>query len=246
MQYVYMNYGYPYQYNSVIDRTVLYGMEYGGLNINPVTVYTKELRYKKDYIEVDLRIPVFQGPMFQPAVNRMNTAIESDIREFNRQMEEAAKEYVEGPMLEGRDVIPYRISNVYRVTYNRNNIISIVLTYYEFVGGRDYYIKVSYNYNLLTGRPLSLSDLFRENIDYKKLIDEAIRSEVRRNPEAYFPGTIERFQGITVGQPFYIENERIVIFFGFHQMAPTEAGIPVIALPFTLFGNALRTELLVR
>ena len=237
---------YVYPYHSVGYSTFLYRLGYTGLNINPVTVYTKEVRYKKDYIEADLRIPVFRGPMFQTALNRINTSIESDIMEFNRQMEEAAREYVQIPILEGIDVIPYIISNVYRVTYNRNNIISIILIYYELVGGRDYYIKVSYNYNLATARPLSLGDLFRENIDYKRLIDEAIRREIQRNPEAYFPGTADRFQGIEVTQPFYIENESIVIFFGFHQIAPTEAGIPVISLPFTLFGNALRPELLLR
>ena len=244
---MYNNYrGYGYPYNLLGVPVWLYRTMNSSLNINPVTVQTKEVRYKKPYIEAYLRIPVLQGPMFQAALNRINSAVENDIMEFNRQMEEAAKEYVERPMLEGVDVKPYIISNVYRITYNRNNLISIVLVYYEFVGGRDYYIKVSYNYNLLTGNPLSIGDLFRENVDYRRMINEAIRNEIQRNPGAYFPGTAEQFQGIAVDQPFYIENDHIVIFFGFHQIAPTEAAIPVISLPFRLFGNTLRPELLVR
>lgn len=242
---MYHNYrDYGYRYNSMRNPALLYRTIYTHSTINPVTVQTKEVRYKKSYIEVDLRIPIFQGSMHQAALNRINLAVESDIMEFNRQMEEAAKEFVERPMLEGIDVQPYIISNVYRITYNRNNIISMVLVYYEFVGGRDYYIRVSYNYSLLTGRPLSIGSLFRENVDYKRLIDDAIRNELQRNPGAYFPGTAERFQGIAVDQPFYIEDDCIVIFFGFHQIAPTEAAIPVISLPFSLFGSALRPELL--
>lgn len=213
------------------------------MTINPVSVYTKTVRYKKDYIEVDLKIPIFHGPLFSNALDKVNRSIESDIMEFRRQMEEAAQEYVEVPLREGREVEPYVISDVYRVTFNRNNLLSIVIIYNEYIEGKNYFIKVSYNFDIRTGNPLSLQDLFKRGVDYKKLLDDAIQRKLQEDEDAYFPGAAEQFEGIRVGQPFYLEGDSIVVFFGFHQIAPTEAGIPVIRLPFQMFRGALKAEL---
>ena len=67
-----------------------------------------------------------------------------------------------------------------------------------------------------------------------------------QNRERYFPGTIERFRGIAEDQPFYLQNGNLVIFFGFNEIAPTVAQIPVFSIPLSNFGSALKPALLRR
>ncbi|MFZ5965652.1 MAG: DUF3298 and DUF4163 domain-containing protein [Bacillota bacterium] len=211
---------------------------------SPVVVNPKEIESKEEYIHFHLTIPKLEGLPNQQVQNLINHAIESDVMEFKRQMEEAAQEEAEKAMQEGREMKPFIASSIYQVTYDSSKIFSLTMTYYELINNIHSYIKASYNFNLITGKSLGLKDLFRPGVDYKVAINAEIRKHIQANPDKYFPGTLERFHGIAEDQPFYIAKESLAVFFGFHQIAPTESQIPIIKIPLSHLSSLLKPEIL--
>ncbi|HCW03595.1 MAG TPA: hypothetical protein DGK91_03045 [Clostridium sp.] len=139
---------------------------------------------------------------------------------------------------------PYRISNVYAVTYNKNNILSLSLIYEQVINGITYYTRTTYNYDIRTGKSLSVLDLFKPGINAKALINTEIMKELGTNPQKYFPGAINSFRGIADDQPFYIDNTDLVLFFRFNEIAPAGTDIPTIRIPLSKFGDSLKPQLL--
>jgi hypothetical protein len=211
---------------------------------NSIIVTTKETKYENPNIQVDLKIPEIHGISNINVEKSINNSILSDVMEFKNEMELAAKENADKATADGKKFIPYRISAIYELTYNKNNIISISMVYHEYVNGLNRYIKVPYNFDVVTGKSLSLKDLFIPGVDYRSLINKEIRAQLIRNKEKYFPETIEKFKGIAEDQPFYLQNEYLVIFFGFNEIAPIEAEIPVFKIPLSHFPNSIKPILL--
>ncbi len=199
---------------------------------NPIQIQTKDISYSDEYISGNLKYPEIKGLEDKEVENFINNSIQSDIMEFKRQMGEAAKETAEEAKERGEEFEPFIISSVYEVTYNKNDIISISIIYHEFINGIHSYIKVSYNFNIKNGKPLSLKDLFKSGVDYQKIIDKEVRNELILNKEKYFPDTLENFKGIAEYHPFYIDNGDVAVYFGFHEIAPVASQIPIIKIPF--------------
>ncbi|MDP4091309.1 MAG: DUF3298 and DUF4163 domain-containing protein [Bacillota bacterium] len=211
---------------------------------NPITVVPKEIKSSNEKIRENLRIPVLRGSVKPEVINFINSNMSEDIMEFKRQMEEAADEHAMKAKLAGRPVVPYDISNIYSITYNKNGIISISVIYEEILDGKSYYIRATYNYDTNSGKSLSVLDLFKPGVDAKTLINSEIMRELRANPQNYFPGAIKNFKGIADDQPFYIDNNNLVLFFGFNEIAPVASQIPAISIPLSRFRTALKPQIL--
>lgn len=126
----------------------------------------------------------------------------------------------------------------FNTTYNKNNILSIPILTYSFTGGAhgNSYLK-SFNYDLYNKKELKLCDLFKDNIDYKKLIEKFIKDEIRKNPSNYFS---EKDFKITEEQEFYIDAKGISIYFQTYDIAPYYMGIVEFKLLFDEFDYALK------
>lgn len=205
-----------------------------------ITASSNDINVKNRYIEANLKIPTLQGIPNISIQNNINNSIQGDIMEFKNQMEEAAREYGSEAEKLGKKFVPYKISNNYAITYNKNNILSLSVIYYEFIGGRNYYIRATYNFDVNTGKSLSLEDLFKPGVPYKGLINSEIRKQLIMNKDKYSPDAVKNFKGIKEDQPFYLEGNNIVLFFGFNEIAPTVAEIPVIKIPFSAFRDKLK------
>ena len=105
------------------------------------------------------------------------------------------------------------------------------MTKYEFTGGAHGMTYLDdYNYNLLTGDRLILKDMFKSGVNYDEIINNFIASEINNNPE---------IKGISENQPFYIDEDGIVIYFGLYEIAPYYVGIPKFKLKFDEFSQYL-------
>lgn len=211
---------------------------------NPLTVSTVDSVEKNEKISQDLKIPVFQGQINATILSSINQNIKNDIMEFKSQMDEAAEEHAEEMKKLGKKIIPIQVSNTYIITYNKNNILSISVIYQEVIDGRNYFIRVTYNYDLNTGDSLSLKNLFKPNSNYIQVLNKKIREKIQANKQAYFPNTLEKFKGIAEDQPYYLENNNLDIFFKFNEIAPVAADIPVIKLPLSELRDILKPQLL--
>jgi rubrerythrin len=208
----------------------------------PVTVETKPVKSKSENIEFDLRVPVIKGISNQSVQKQINNAIESDIMEFKSQMQVAADENSALAKSQGKQFIPYVASTNYAVTYDKNSILSISVLYHEYVGGKHVYIRSSYNYDIRNGKSLGLREIFKPGINYRELINKEVRKQLQANPNIYSPGAAANFKGIAEDQPYYLEGDNLVIYFGFNQIAPAVSEIPVIRIPLSRFKSQLRPE----
>ena len=129
----------------------------------------------------------------------------------------------------------YEAYSDYQVTYNKNNLISIPIQLYEFTGGAHgmSYLK-TFNYNLLTGKEIKLKDVFKEDVNYKEIVNNYIKEEISKNKDIYFSGE-EGFKGISDNQDFYIDNDGIVVYFGLYDIAPYYVGIPKFKMTWDKF-----------
>lgn len=211
---------------------------------NQVYIETKRIEAREEYIIEHLRIPVFKNMENKDIQKKINNSIESDILEFKKQMEEAAKEAYERAKREGREFEPYVISTIYELTYNEDDIVSISIIYHEYINKANYYIRTAYNYNIESGKSLSIGDIFKESVDYISILNKAVRNYIQRNPQSFAPDALEEFEGIKIDQPFFLENKSIAMFFGFHQIAPRAAEIPIIKVPFSDLARYVKPEFL--
>ena len=199
----------------------------------PLSVNTKEIRLNNEKINEYLRIPIYSGKVNTKVSENINNNFYNDIMEFKMEMEKAADENWKQMKAKGKTPLPFEISNIYSTTFNNNGILSTILLYQETINGTNSFIKTSYNYDLSDGKSLALKDLFKENINYKDILDKIIQSQLYTNPQNYFPNSLKNFKGISMDQPFYLEDGYLVIFFGFNEIAPVSSEIPTIKIPLS-------------
>lgn len=175
----------------------------------------------------------------------INNEIYEEVMKFKnnikKQSIEYEKMYTENLSKSNKKYIKYQYEVYinYEVKYYRNGIMSIVITKYQFTGGIHGMIYLdTYNYNLLNGDKLTLEKMFKPRVDYKKIVNKFITEEINNNPEKYFKGD-ESFKGIDQDQPFYIDDDSIVLYFELYEIAPYYVGIPKFKLKFNEFDKYL-------
>lgn len=191
------------------------------LDSNPLNVTFTEINEEKNYIQEHLQIPIFHGEINPQILANINNNIENDILEFKNQLETAAQENAENLKKQGKNIIPFQISNTYLVTYNKKNILSISLIYQEYINGKNSYIKTTYNYNLKSGESMPLKSLFKQNVNYIEILNNKIRAKLKTST----------FKGIAEDQPYYLDDNNLVIFLKFNEIAPLASEIPIIKIP---------------
>lgn len=208
----------------------------------PATTETKPIKSKSNIIEFDLRVPVIKGLNNQSVQKQINNAIESDIMEFKNQMQTAAEEGSALAKSQGKPFNPYIASTNYSITYDKNNILAISILYHENLGGRNAYIRSSYNFDIRNGKSLGLREIFKPGVNYREILNREIRRQLQSNPNIYSPDAAANFKGIAEDQPYYLEGDNLVVYFGFNQIAPTVSEIPVIRIPLSRLRPQLRPE----
>ncbi|AJA47637.1 hypothetical protein CPAST_c15620 [Clostridium pasteurianum DSM 525 = ATCC 6013] len=227
----------PQKYNSKHHK-------YRNDTSNTLGVTSQNISTENYKIREYLNIPVLSGNFNAEVLKYINGNIKNDILEFKSQMEAAADENAKAMQSAGKPVIPFQISNNYILTYNKNNLLSISLIYQQYINGRNSYIRTSYNYNLENARSMPLGDLFKPDSNYISVLNNKVKSILQANPQDYYPNTASNFKGIAKDQPYYLDNNNLVLFFGFHEIAPTASGVPLIKIPFSELTDILNPQLL--
>jgi len=219
---------------------------------NMFTIEEKIINEESEFFKQNIKYPHlnlkedYKDEKSKNIVNNINKEIEEYINNFiqdiKSQSDKYSKEYNEDLSKSKDDYIKYQYEaySDYKITYNKDNILSIPITTYNFTGGAHgmSYLK-SFNYDLITGEILSLKDMFKDNIDYKKIVNDYINSEIEKNKDNYFSGK-DGFNGISDNQEFYIDNNGIVVYFQLYDIAPYYVGIPKFELTNREFKKYLK------
>lgn len=175
-------------------------------------------------------------------LNKINSEIYEYVINFKNSIKKQSQDYEKEYKGKNNIDLPkfvYEAYSEYEVTYNSNNLISIPILTYEFTGGaHGMSVLKSFNYNLKDGNELTLSQIFKEKVDYKSIINNYIQKEIDKNKDLYFQGE-NGFKGIDNNQGFYLESDKLVIYFQLYEIAPYYVGIPKFEIPLKDIANVI-------
>lgn len=203
-------------------------------------VDTQTITKNNKYINSVINIPIIMVDNKEISKN-INDEITNNIMEFFNDSQNQAKEYNNAlPEIENKF-----IANVdFDIKKNSDNILSILIKYYKYAGGaHGYYENVAYNIDIRNGDFLVLDDLFKEDIDYKNVINEEIRIQIEEliKSDEQNKGIYE-FKNISDKQKFYIQDDNIVPYFDLYEIAPYVAGIPEFMINLNKIDHILKPE----
>ena len=195
---------------------------------------SKKIVRNEENIDIELDIPVVNSK--NKMVNDIFKKISSDIDSFVGRITADAKKDLFHPI--------YVIKSSFEVPYNNNDLLSLVISNYEFLGGaHGMSTLIPYNYDIKTGGRLILKDLFVDGFDYKTVCDEFIRGEIEKNKDLYFDHG-NYFKGVKENQDFYISKDGVTIFFQLYDIAPYAAGLRYFEVPMDRFVGKLKYDVI--
>lgn len=213
-------------------------------NYNAI-VETKEIKYSNDYIEVDLKIPVvsYGNKIIEKIIN---DKIEKPIMDLKKTTEAEAKEFFNSKE-EERPFIKYSVMSNYEITYNQDNILSVVVTLYNYTGGAHGNTeKIAYNFDLNTGKTGYLKDFFYEEDQYRKVILDEVRNQISKEPDKYYKDILDTLHGIAYNHNFYLTKDAVVVYYDLYDIAPYVAGIPEFKIPYSKFKHGLKKDISIK
>lgn len=210
-------------------------------------IYTK---HNEDFLRsssfiYDISYPAFfnfnNGYFFaNPKIlNDISSLIKEDAYYFRDSVAKEEKEYNTTVAKDPKDKKIYSAYTNYNVTFNKNHILSVVLNLMSLTEESlpNYSALYNYNYDLLNGKQIMIKDVFKNGIDYTKIIKDYVNYKINQNKEIYFENA-EIF--ITDDQAFYLDDDGIVIYFDPDQISPKEFGTAKFKLMFSKFAPYIK------
>ena len=195
----------------------------------------KVISYSKDYVSTNIYKP--QVVLDNKEVEeKINNKISKAISSFEEEIVGLAKKDNEFYLANKLEPRQYVIFVNYIVTKNSDNILSITLSLYSYLGGAHGSTKdISFNFDTRTGNNGSLKDYFGNNSSYKDIILNNIKKTVEENPEMYFKEAVDKLTDVPYNQKFYLTNDTLVVYFDEYAIAPYVAGIVQFKIPYSDF-----------
>ncbi len=205
-----------------------------------VKIVNQPLSYESEYISINSNRPVVMLNGSKDIENKINSKIQGDIDKFIDKIRTQAEQDAKYNKANGYDVVKYIANSDYKVTYNKGNILSIIVDLYSYTGGaHGNTTRISYNFDLNTGNIGTIRDFVGQDVNYNEKIINYIKNEINKNPNMYFKEAITSLNAIPYNQSFYLTDSGIVIYFQEYAIAPYVAGISEFKIPFTIFQYGL-------
>ena len=194
---------------------------------------------RNEYFYYDLKYPVFynvKNGYFQVSesiLKNLNNTISSSIYDFKQGIFEEEQQINTQNPDGSKTKVNYRVYSNYDLTFNKNHVVSFVISLSAFEGNNPQYNDLyNYNIDLLTGNQLLLKDIFRPNVVYLKLVSDFVNFKINQNPTFYYP---DASVDIPEDQSFYLTDQGIVIYFGLDEISPAANDIPKFLMEFSNF-----------
>ncbi|CFY07259.1 S-layer homology domain [Syntrophomonas zehnderi OL-4] len=204
-----------------------------------IPLFVKLINERGEYMDVDLQIPLIEEKSKTPVQALLNTRFETEANKFRQEVASTLDDYVRGSKLSGYPINKYQALSRIQEGCSNQQYLSLYIDYYSYTGGAHGFTdRRAYNFDMQTGKELTLADLFQPGYDYKKVINQAIKEQISRHEGDFFEGD-RGFTGINEQQPFYIKDGQLVVYFGLYEIAPYAAGIQEFKIPLGEMGDNL-------
>lgn len=177
------------------------------------TIIDKQLERPR----IQLRYPVVSGLPDKDVERRINQRIQDLIYQMIRD-----EGFVED--------LTKTFTGNYKIRVNKNGVLSLSVEMYSYAEGAAHGLTVvkSLTFDLKTGRVYRLRDLFRLNSNYRAIISDFIKQEIKAKDVPL----IAPFTVISEDEDFYLTENALVIYFQLYEYTPYAFGIPEFAIPY--------------
>ncbi|MEK4907857.1 hypothetical protein CHH55_15775 [Niallia circulans] len=203
--------------------------------ISPNVVITKQ--YKN--IE-ELKYPSLVSAPNNKAQNSVNKIllqhIKASYNQYIKLMKEMENLKKDSICKESASACQFEYITNYQVKYNQNNKLSILFSDYQFTGGaHGNTVITTYNFDLKSGKLLTLDDFLPSKEHYGKVTTYAI-AYMKKHPEIFYSDAKEFTDfKVTDETDFYLADNGIVLIFQQYEVAPYASGNPSIFIPASVF-----------
>lgn len=152
-------------------------------------------------------------------INYINTKIQEDVICF--------KEVIKEILIEEKSNIPLNLKSTYKITFNKNNIISIPMEFTQFIEQYNINYINTYNYDFNLEKEIKIKDIFNEILDYKTFLSNLIKIQMTLMLEdSSNKQDINEYDLINMifnleiyeDQAFYLEDDGLVICLSSYEM----------------------------
>lgn len=205
------------------------------------TVYMTEetVNYGKEYLTVDICIPIVSGLRDTGFERELNYRIKNQVMNAAEAAEQAARIFWQETKAQGYEPWPFIFYAGYQVK-SKHKILSLKVTTLLDNGGPGMPHTVYYNVDIKNNKRITLRDLFIEDFSFLERIDSVIETEMRKDKERYF-GTGE-YIGISEDARFFIQNGQLYITFAKYEVASGMTGEPEFMIPTTIIKDIIVPE----
>lgn len=205
---------------------------------NPIVIGTVRERRETATLRIDMQYPKLSG---------LDAAVQAQLNAFFADRtapaiadaEQSERDNIADGLLRW----PTELFLNYNVAYNQQNLLSMTLDDYIFMGGaHGSTIRSGCTVDIKTGVSYALKDLFLPGTDYVNLIS----TEVAKQIAAEGLAPLEPFSQIRADQDFYIKDGNLVVYFQQYELMAYAYGFPEFRIPLTSLKNVLVPELAAR
>lgn len=175
--------------------------------------------------------------VYYPQVSGMNDKIaEAGV---NRQLAELSgvKEISETEQLD------YSYTGDFDVPFFQKHLLVLQLGGYHYPFGAAHGMPTEQyaHVDLVSGQFYQLSDLFRKDSQYVKVLSEMIGQQIKNDP-AYSYVWQDQYKGIKPDQSFSVTNDALYVYFAPYEIAAYVYGFPTFKIPYSQIMNIIDTE----
>ncbi|RAU97122.1 PdaC/SigV domain-containing protein [Paenibacillus sp. YN15] len=196
------------------------------LPVNALTITTGILDETTDKLEFKLQYPQIAGLADKAVQDKINGTIQTEIT----RLAEAARKDLEQAG-DSERTIPNGYTVYYFVKQNSGGKLSLYLQSYLYTGGAHGMPgRVPLTFDLTTGDTLTLQQAAGNNPDYAAIINMIVKEEFATREMVLAP-----FESISADQPYFLQNNDIVVYFEPYEYTAYAAGFPEFAIPASQF-----------
>ncbi|ACL76290.1 stalk domain-containing protein [Ruminiclostridium cellulolyticum] len=210
---------------------------------SPVTVETAKIEKTDDSCSIKIIYPVLSGFSSADKINDTLHNKNLDLIGFIRREQAYLDDYRKELPAEEKYFPQVAIDSSF--DYNTSgNILSLVTNTYEYLGGAHGMTTLqAYTVNTKTGELYSFNSLFNQKSNYKKVILDKIKASIDKEKEWYFDEAKTFVDEAKGNYKFYIDGNRLVIYFGVYELRPYAGGISRFSIPAKELKGLLKDDI---
>ena len=198
----------------------------------------------EELCNINIVAPYFKGFENAEEIDRHIRNLIADSIGNARPAAKSLKNLKDELMEKGEETFDWEVVLITNYDYMINaDILSLKLNTYYYSGGAHgmSYIN-SITMNIKTGKIDEFKDLFKDNVNYDEKITQIILDEIEKSSNIYFDNYKETILSKNGEYNYYIDGDKLVIYFDLYDIAPYVAGIPRFSIEAEEIKEFLKDE----